>query len=1254
MAAPAAHPAVKEEADQPYGVTIEDDLPDPSTALLVPVPTKIERPPSASRSSTDVAQESVVCVKNDVKGDATTPERTRQDPATAAPAGEAKVEAEAELADMCVQLTSKLVEMFAFTAVAGPVRRLSLAAPVGVSDDRADAQDADFDAIGQRRGREGEAGQGIIIDHLPLQDMSLGSPFPHGNTMFHNVQRIRNTVNGYVVRMAYPRWFETLKKDTLKALQVRLEKYSSQIIGVCVYDIQVSYQQVVARMNAILQLHKAIHAWINTQEEGKLTDTLPHFATILNYMLSAGLSLSEDLAIVCCYALFQGFFSKTGSVPYAIKHFDRSVLQDVVSIAEFQQQFLGADEESMESPVKEEPGAASRPNAAQGPPTTTASAPVKKRKKGETKDLGTKICTGAPVLHHLATMVSESVQKVIFRLPKDPAQVDGCVVSLAQEFSSIVDHWGALTDGLERDAGFEFDVVLKALHTIVRCSIPSERDRPDTGSVRLARRVVNRQQHEPNTPTAEMARSMMAYAGSDKLMEASRLHMLQSVEDDTATQALNSAEEQFNQQWASAFDSLDSWCTSVAAVCSDGGLKPVEDQFMTMALLFAGITGALQKWSPAAVRHEAEFVSDLLGNAKVVLQLGPYVMVLGFDTAIGQHLGQLTAMAESKEEEAGVFFEQMKGKLRNAVGGVGLVSAVLKDMFNRWCSCDKALRDRAGTIAGGAEGSEAASGFATFAEDVGSTECRLVSVLSYIQNAIELMSVKDATKDAIIKFASLTRELQADSFDWRVSCDAEYADALQRATTAIRDFMNATGLPLYEASADAFISSKLHLVDASLPFGLGGVHENVMKAAQGASSLKLLVTGVADFGVTAASGITEYVDGDTQDAVAFANIQRNQCLVDLCAFVEAGQVEGILLPDAVSPDSSEGARLPSKYAVHYFGVVNVVKDVGSVASALHLSLFDDKADSNKKLEDGQVLFGQILNMYCILVERLQTLEAMLTSDVALEFEGSGWTVSVNYQQCRHWRTLAGIFATKVQEAALRLMAASLQKKVDHCTRIANDPAAAIDAATKKLNLSLALKMYRNKLQPIIAAYNAVHKHLSGMSLAGSRMKIEPRIQDNELTNESTAQGMACLARVSQTIVFIKGVELLNSYAGHPSGSQEARSFLEKHTTSKNRDLAAAFWDELQALAEDAGQATGGDMADGNREGGALRASASSSMVAPIAKTEAAPPVGGSDGPMDANAATSCEGPEGGAASAKRPCAPAPQAKGLKKARRACV
>ncbi|CAK0891791.1 unnamed protein product, partial [Prorocentrum cordatum] len=267
----------------------------------------------------------------------------------------------------------------------------------------------------------------ITIDGVPINEHSLDSNLPSGPQCTSLL--IRATINNYTARLCLPGWLDSFKLGTVLALARKLSKYKMQILGHSTFDMQVAVLQLEARLQALIDLFKAVKAWLGAQDEALLAECMPHFSIVLGFMDAKDTTMAEDACTVYAYATSQSTARYYGSVQRALKMMPSDFFSRL---------------SSMSSMGHDVPDA----SAEEGPP------PRQMRQQAKPKFL--KLQMGAELL-------------------KDSAKTTG----VAGDFHSILKIWNEkLVKKTSRDLEATFTNVLPAIHVIAQCSLPLERSRP--------------------------------------------------------------------------------------------------------------------------------------------------------------------------------------------------------------------------------------------------------------------------------------------------------------------------------------------------------------------------------------------------------------------------------------------------------------------------------------------------------------------------------------------------------------------------------------------------------------------------------------------------------------------------------------------------------------------------------------------------------------------------------------------------------
>ena len=186
--------------------------------------------------------------------------------------------------------------------------------------------------------------------------------------------------------------------------------------------------------------------------------------------------------------------------------------------------------------------------------------------------------------------------------------------------------WGWTRFGLV-GSGFSALEVLQSITVVTRCINHVESARPATHGVRAARRAILDQVRQPTSPASELARTMQAFPLGKALMEASRNHVAQSIEDDTATNALQLASATFESAFTPCFEDIENWKLQMRSQAAGADLGLINALFAHMGVFFTSAFGAIKKWGTASAHANLDFVVTNLENAMVMIRVGKYMTV---------------------------------------------------------------------------------------------------------------------------------------------------------------------------------------------------------------------------------------------------------------------------------------------------------------------------------------------------------------------------------------------------------------------------------------------------------------------------------------------------------------------------------------------------------------------------------------------------------------------------------------------------
>eukprot|EP00959_Pyramimonas_sp_CCMP1952_P474933 9503926-Pyramimonas_sp.AAC.1 len=311
-------------------------------------------------------------------------------------------------AEKAVDLGIRLGAMYTHTNYAPPVvpRSRVMADAVGTGADDRELLDVDPDAP-----HSGE----INIEGQELHEMNYAEPLPSGSC-FASLHKIRQTISSYADKVSEPNWFATFKLATVQALRRRLVQHRDSIMGKASFEVQLTFLQLEARVDALVTLYAAMKKWLESHADATLTATLKPFSTLLSHLIVRELPLARDLTVTLSYGLFQGMLEKKMSVSNAIANFD-------VQIFDIMEELRGEGGEAAAAGAIDEAAAPADANVKEemeeGDDGTQPTGPAAKKarhRRTKQSDLTSK-AGDASSAHYFTTMVSEGFRTYVKSQP---------------------------------------------------------------------------------------------------------------------------------------------------------------------------------------------------------------------------------------------------------------------------------------------------------------------------------------------------------------------------------------------------------------------------------------------------------------------------------------------------------------------------------------------------------------------------------------------------------------------------------------------------------------------------------------------------------------------------------------------------------------------------------------------------------------------------------------------------------------------
>ncbi|CAK0895511.1 unnamed protein product [Prorocentrum cordatum] len=691
---------------------------------------------------------------------------------------------------------------------------------------------------------------------------------------------------------------------------------------------------------------------------------------------------------------------------------------------------------------------------------------------------------------------------------------------------------------------------------------------------------------------------MVSYVVPKLVMEVSRLHVAQNVEDDAATATMRHSVDHFEHMFSDAFDNISLWRDKLVA-SSEGKLTLVTASIEQLGLLFTGLTGPFQRWSTAAVHQNVSMVIESLQNSEEILKIGKYFMVHVFFHVCGKdiidmgvHLSDMLQNAEQIRQGEGdddlpeklneqnvrlsTLILEMTTKIHDYQKGLSACAGLIKDMHNRWFTIAMDVLRRAGSLAKDALGEV---NRVPFESDLDHSLDQLENCAEYITKVAEVaMAIASKETPAnfesnVIDLAKLTSRWPTEPIKWFAESSAtdpvvlsQLSEKMQIFTDTIGDAgcqssaCNADGSDIYNRATCDLVGQSIENIKAVLDFGVGDVHKEVVENARRSAVFQMLIREVKDT-ADLELGIN-FEDGDAKDLQKIACCPHHNAMRNLRQFVVASSLAHIKTDWCVNLNCESDKQMPVDDAVVYFDIANKTNDIASVMASLQRSLYSNVGGSDAVSLDTEGC-NKAVYMQAILSNMIVQLDGVINSHGALKLEANGWQLPFGVQTLRSWLVLVGIFARKCRNYIIQMMCEHVNTLADVVKTTIPSYGAAFKNAV--MDVKMACSFFDNKLGPVIKAYNDLHGGLARLSVSAELMLLTPAVSENELTSQTVAVGVEMLGKATQASVLIRGSFLIAENSNKPQGSALAREFLEKNRNQRTSGIPECFWRELEAM-----------------------------------------------------------------------------------------
>ena len=108
----------------------------------------------------------------------------------------------------------------------------------------------------------------------------------------------------HVDSLADARWYDQFRVATVAALERRLRRYDVNIAGLQHVSVQIGYEQLLRRVQSLLQLHRLVRIWLDSQDDGELPKILEVWPPLRAYLAYVDKHVGGDMQLLLIRATF--------------------------------------------------------------------------------------------------------------------------------------------------------------------------------------------------------------------------------------------------------------------------------------------------------------------------------------------------------------------------------------------------------------------------------------------------------------------------------------------------------------------------------------------------------------------------------------------------------------------------------------------------------------------------------------------------------------------------------------------------------------------------------------------------------------------------------------------------------------------------------------------------------------------------------------------------------------------------------------
>ena len=246
-------------------------------------------------------------------------------------------------------------------------------------------------------------------------------------------------------------------------------------------------------------------------------------------------------------------------------------------------------------------------------------------------------------------------------------------------------------------------------------------------------------------------------------------------------------------------------------------------------------------------------------------------------------------------------------------------------------------------------------------------------------------------------------------------------------------------------------------------------------------------------------------------------------------------------------------------------IISACRDSSVAAAYLQKDLINKSSAALAATSStGLDIFGYLTKLLRLYMNGMSEIDRLASCDPGVALERSGSQLPFSFAVVRDWHTGMCKFGRECLAALLGLFDRELALAVDHGRTTM--PAFEVIFEGGAFSEEVAKQTLPGKTKKVVHAHIRIYQILKSMGSAGKCLEVVPKLQDHTITSTTVKIAQSTLERLTACSVLMQGFELYQRYRDHPSGSETATNYMQKHRATGGKTLPSAWWEVFENLA----------------------------------------------------------------------------------------